>query len=1670
MHRPPRASLAVALPARLRDTLASVAIVGALAVGGLSCSGGDGSPTEPGTMVLGLSDPSLSVIAGRAGAIGLTVLRGGSFSGPVTITVDGMPAGVTAVVTPATVAAAQSAGVIEVAVAAGTLPATATLTVRARGDGVPEQSRTVALTILPPPAFTMAIARDTIAVRASRSDSVSVTVVRTGGFAGAVTFTIDSLPSGVTAAPVVLPVDSSTAMIRISASQAAALGNDTIHVRGRAAGLEDRTASLVLRVLEAPAFALSLAGDSLVLPAGGLDSVAVKVTRTGGFAGPVTIGASGLPAGVTAADIAVPATGDSAVLVLSATSDAPLGTAAFTVTGAGADVVPVSVPAAVTVVAPPSFTLSFAPDTVRVTGGGSATLRVTATRSGGFAGVIALSADAVPAGVMIAPDSIAPDSGGATLTVVAATTVQPDSLTLSLRGRAEGLAERTLLVPLRVSPLVVALAIEPRSASVVTGATTRLSARVTGHPDTTVSWSSSATAVATVADDGVVTGVQPGVATIVARARADTMVTATATIAVTASAGAGILLQPDSAITGVSAEQQQKLTFRVIVPEGATQLTVRTTGGSGDLDLYVRHGQPADTSIADCMSAGATSAETCVVSNPAAGEWHVLAYAWAAFSGVTISATVDSTPVAGFILVPGDSAISMVQGEGAEMEVSIVRTGGFTGAVTLNIGGLRAGMTAPTVTIPSGSTSEWITITSSDSTPPGTTAAMLRGRSLPLTDRNVPFVLTVSPAAGTGDFGIEAAPQLVTLRPGYSEALSVTGWRSEGLTSEVVLTVDGLPAGVTLTSDTLRFQYDTARLVLHASTGAIPLTRTVVVRGMAPGLEDRVDTISLAIAALPPTGFAFDSIASGERHGCGLRDGEAFCWGNNQFGQLGAGHTITLLEPTRVYTELRFRSISAFGNHTCAIAVDGRAHCWGSNEFGQLGIGSTHDALVPAPVAGGRAWKSISVGSIGTCAIDEGNQAFCWGKNFWGQLGDGTTTDRLVPTAVAGGHAFGQVTIRASHACGVTTAGTALCWGANTFGELGDSTSTGRHQPTPVKTTLSWKMVLPTTDFTCGLTTSGAAYCWGNHNYGYLGDGTEYPYPVRRTPTAVAGGHSFTTITTGYSHTCGLEDTGAAWCWGRATEGQGGSGNTATPKEPAAVADGVPFAMLSAGPNHTCGTSRDGRAFCWGSNYWGQLGDGTNITRYTPFGGVVYPGFSLMLTPTAPGLRKGDTTTVVVTATRFGTFDGPISLEVEGLLTGVTASNTWIPAESRVTSILLTAAEDATIGRTTIIVSGSGSGVGSSPRATANLYVQPLVPTGPFQHIAAGGSHSCALTDVGQAFCWGFNGYLANLGGGALGDATLYERTFPTAVYTNTLWAQITAGGLFTCALDKTGAPYCWGRNGMGQLGNKDTQNRHVPTAVATTLKFDTLQAGTDFVCGLSAGSAYCWGNNEVGQLGDGTTVRRLEPTAVAGGITFRSISVHATAQYACGVAVDGKAYCWGRNSHGQLGTGSFDLSMQPALVTGGRTWKSLSAGNNTTCGIADSGVTYCWGTGANGAVGNGDERWYSYVEPTEVLGGHSFAYLTSASGWSCGTTAAGATLCWGLNLYGHIGDGTTVNRAIPTPVQGALRFRTLSTGASHTCGVTTDDKGYCWGDGASGRLGDGTYSRRLTPMEVKLP
>lgn len=217
------------------------------------------------------------------------------------------------------------------------------------------------------------------------------------------------------------------------------------------------------------------------------------------------------------------------------------------------------------------------------------------------------------------------------------------------------------------------------------------------------------------------------------------------------------------------------------------------------------------------------------------------------------------------------------------------------------------------------------------------------------------------------------------------------------------------------------------------------------------------------------TALTFSHISAGLSHVLAISsDGRLYAWGQGTYGQLGfaSGWVAGKLTPAPVATTLvgsrTFSAVAAGSIFSVALDSQGNAFSWGQNQFGQLGIGvfgdgtSATNKTVPVAVNTAKTFSAVVAGRWHTVAFDMAGELYAWGINANAQIGDGTTTNRHSPTASSkansGSSKFTHLSagpgVQANHTLALTDTGVLYAWGWNDYGQLGNGTQSGVLIPT----------------------------------------------------------------------------------------------------------------------------------------------------------------------------------------------------------------------------------------------------------------------------------------------------------------------------------------------------------------------------------------------------------------------------------------------------------------------------------------------------------------------------------------------------------------------------------------------------------------------------------------------
>jgi len=362
--------------------------------------------------------------------------------------------------------------------------------------------------------------------------------------------------------------------------------------------------------------------------------------------------------------------------------------------------------------------------------------------------------------------------------------------------------------------------------------------------------------------------------------------------------------------------------------------------------------------------------------------------------------------------------------------------------------------------------------------------------------------------------------------------------------------------------------------------------------------------------------------------------------------------------------------------------------------------------------------------------------------------------------------------------------------------------------------------------------------------------------------------------------------------------------------------------------------------------------------------------------------------------------------------------------------------------------------IGGSQVFTTN---EPLVAAA----VSVGGEYTCIRRPDGTAQCAGRNQF------GQLGDGDVTDVPVLVQVAGLTTVARVIAGDEFACALIADGTAKCWGLGEKGQRGDGTTgQMALTPVSVSGLTNAVSLGAGYDHACALVAdGTMRCWGDNSSGQLGNAATTT-ISPVPVAVDNVGDATAMTVGAFHTCAVSADRTARCWGRNSNGQLGDGTFTDSTAPVVVQGLSNVSAVTGGGSHTCALIGDGTIRCWGSNDQGQLGDGTGA--SSQTPVQVLG--ISAAIAVSAGWAhtCALLQDGTVQCWGWNASGQLGDGTTISALAPVHVVGTSGASAVTSGWwQHSCAVLADNSVRCWGQNQWGQLGSGTTASSSTPVAM---
>lgn len=748
-------------------------------------------------------------------------------------------------------------------------------------------------------------------------------------------------------------------------------------------------------------------------------------------------------------------------------------------------------------------------------------------------------------------------------------------------------------------------------------------------------------------------------------------------------------------------------------------------------------------------------------------------------------------------------------------------------------------------------------------------------------------------------------------------------------------------------------------------------------------------THPMAIAGPINVAEDWKDFSCGYRHTCALRasDGTAWCWGYNNYGQLGTNNRATYSSPKSVVGGKSFVAIACIHYGTVALDSDGLLWGWGESRYNfqttsfsspvsvgavegksspyfpadevQYALGYLYNQASPIEIGN---FVDAAAGLYHSLAIDRGGSVWAWGRNNKGQLGTGDTVNRSSPVAVSGLPAkkFVKVTAGALHSCALAEDGEIYCWGDNTYSQVTSSgIVSGDGGGSEITELSTGELILPDwyTTFDNYAEGAGIEYGTGTYTSGFFckyQDFIDVNCPVlsndwQHGEVWEAGQHGFKIINlvseggpspkfgikvARWKHSGSVEDVSIANRVVENVENQDILGLArVTGDESGHDFMGIAARIQdqSAG-NETMYRYSFNHSGDGGSRMMKQVNG-----AFTQLGQSTVPAFTSWCNQNpgqfrCPGFNEETQTFVAYNGYTW-------------------RNNDWMWIRFKL--------------------------VGTTLKGVIWPYGYPM-PTNPDgeplwdivvedSDITGGGSWGFSaswgqLADTSGFWEW----FGVKTGGDDIIVTSLTETTTTSGYKAPTFnsignYIDIDAGGYHNIVLDDNFRAWTWGRNDYGQLGVNDLDERSTPTSVYGDHRFYDISAGEFHTYALKPDGTICtWGAGDYGKLlHHGDQSPRSFPHC---GVAVQEVAcvdqLPDTGNYEHATLLrcsnSWEAWTWGCNTDGKLGDGTTTNQSIPTSVLGNKKWISLSGGGDFTIGVDEDGKLWAWGDDSLGQLGDG--------------------------------------------------------------------------------------------------------------------
>lgn len=681
-----------------------------------------------------------------------------------------------------------------------------------------------------------------------------------------------------------------------------------------------------------------------------------------------------------------------------------------------------------------------------------------------------------------------------------------------------------------------------------------------------------------------------------------------------------------------------------------------------------------------------------------------------------------------------------------------------------------------------------------------------------------------------------------------------------------------------------------------------------------------------------------------------------------------------------------YKKISIGHNRLCAIASDNSVECWGAikNDFDMPNLVAN-----ATPIPGFSNIVSLAEGSaaLHSCGLNSSGEIYCFGDSIYNQLGidehgvsnvgsEGFQASAVRVTNLSG---VKQVATGQTFTCIINNNDQVQCWGRNNYYQVGAVSGTMHESPQTYFHVSKAIKIAAGRNHACAINETSPGdqkiQCWG-WNYNSYSNGNTYfsnahslvssgPSGIPTTFTDISVSedtYDSSVVNKGERHGCAISSAGQVWCWGQSFGGKRGiPENYQTNSHEinlvtSAEVSSLIFTKVVAAASKTCALSSTGEVWCWGER--------------------VFSGQNLLQSNTP---LKAPFTKQVIDFTMN-----------ESLFCALNV--------------------DTTIECLGVDIYGI-SGTGRSPLSYSSRPVNLGQPGEKFRQVVVTTDSSCALTEGGKVKCWGANQY------GQLGLGHRNSILEPTATITftgNPSIDKIVGYAHTYCALSSLGNVFCWGRNHDGQVGNgmgwsDAQQSRYYYQPIPYMIPTSELPAGVrdiavgeGHVCAvLETQTIKCWGRALEGQTGHASYSNfNNTPTDIDTSLT-NVTNIYAGSNSTCAVrTITGSSrelLCWGKSYANGKATNDHIPAVIETLPLDGEL--KVFVGVQAACFI-HAGTTKCWGEVGGFTL----PSFFSSLTPVEypeLANATSISLAYTRTG--CATNATSGVKCWGDNRYTRV-------------------------------------------------------------------